>query len=378
MSPIIPDVPRSSTGNKLSNPVSKFNSLTQIASQYYCQAECPGADATVDSDGPGGRAITAFDVEVADVPGTVLVSPPQKKDNPGNTGKRPRLTTDKSSDHHNDKFACTICGQKLSRHVLLLRHVKGKHSDTPRPFNCSSCTKTFKRHEELMLHQKKEHTRNPPRFSCHFCEKSYRNPSSLSRHIRTHDNELDFGCDVCKKRFKLENDLRKHTMTHACNKNKPLKCKICCQGFVSEYCLDRHLEFHRNGFKYKCDQCKESFTHANLLARHQTTKHKNKKLHQCPACQSNFTEFGSCLKHIRSIHKDKQETIIFNLTGKHKDACSQCPVCKNVFLGSKSLLKHMRTKHRDAQETIISEQTSKYKNENAQTTQTTQTTVHRI
>lgn len=148
MSSIVLNVPtsRSSAAGESSGPaLDKFACLVQLASQYYCQAEYASNNAVVAPDSTRGVAINGFDIEVADVSGTVLASAEDKKDEISNTGKRSGFATDDISDCPDDKYVCHICNKIYTYSTSLERHTRKNHDYDLLPFKCDSCDEMFPR-----------------------------------------------------------------------------------------------------------------------------------------------------------------------------------------------------------------------------------------
>lgn len=98
---------------------------------------------------------------------------------------------------------------------------------------CMICDKIFKNKKDYNGHGCKI-------FYCHICDKSYPHINSLSRHIKSHQNNFDFKCTFCSfKTYRCDN-LKRHQKQHF----KNCVCKIC------DYQTTKALDLRRHYFEH--------------------------------------------------------------------------------------------------------------------------------
>ena len=163
-------------------------------------------------------------------------------------------------------------------------------------------------------------------FKCTKCEKVFKHKTSLKRHLKQHEAELDgFVCDICNSKFTREDNLYKHRgrihglfninfdATKVCSKEK-IVCKMCnfdfgedCQRFENHLarrsCLkkERTVEVNEED-KFECTFCERSYFDQDSLFRHIEWKHKNAKSYACEHCSVTFQYKSSLVRHKRKVH----------------------------------------------------------------------------
>ena len=118
---------------------------------------------------------------------------------------------------------------------------------------CNKCEYKAKTHSDLRAHREEEH---PPFIhNCGFCDFTTKHNNQLEKHIRLNHSE-EFQCNMCPFRARDKWDLNNH-------KNRKHAPEYPC-----EFCVYR------------------AFSNADLS------------------------------RHIRVMHKDKQQTLVYNRTGR--------------------------------------------------------------
>lgn len=91
-------------------------------------------------------------------------------------------------------------------------------------------------------------------YRCDLCNKSYSHSSSLTKHLKKHDNcETSlYTCSICNKKCLSKRDLNTHVLTHSGVKS--YTCPICDSSVARKSSLVRHI---RKGHKYSMEEAKE-------------------------------------------------------------------------------------------------------------------------
>ncbi|XP_055541576.1 zinc finger protein 62 homolog [Wyeomyia smithii] len=167
---------------------------------------------------------------------------------------------------------CEVCGQAFVTKTMLKYHFR---VHTNEQFKCAKCDKTFilptvyKRHLKI-------HDRTPQNNVCYICNKSVKNPQ---RHARFHANQQRT-CAQCGKSFANAQNYRLHCLTH--KKERPYKCEICGQSFVTNTLLKDHFRLH-TGDLFECGHCDKKYNVARNLRRHLESHEKQtSKLNKKP------------------------------------------------------------------------------------------------
>lgn len=108
---------------------------------------------------------------------------------------------------------------------------------------------------------------------CEHCEKRYASKFELEFHRSSHLGTKSFVCDVCGNAYSQDTYLRYHRrLIHRqriTSSTMAYKCSKCEKTFVSEYCLQRHVDLH--SLTFLCSQCGLFFATSRSLRMHMLT-----------------------------------------------------------------------------------------------------------
>ena len=161
---------------------------------------------------------------------------------------------------------------------------------------------------------------------CPTCAQHFRHKTSLVRHMKTHEIEVEtFPCDQCDGTFSREDNLYKHReRKHALYKvsvdaiassKSGFECKMCNLNFgtdrealethvIKKACMDNDHSLDENGC-YQCAECDKIFFDKNSLTRHSTGKHDKrlKRKFECTTCKQIFSYASTLKRHCLKFHK---------------------------------------------------------------------------
>ncbi|KAH0561302.1 hypothetical protein KQX54_016139 [Cotesia glomerata] len=172
-------------------------------------------------------------------------------------------------------YQCEKCGYVFNKKYNLQQHIllhTGK-----RPHQCPHCPSAFRNPSNLKSHIKSIHTNERPH-KCPYCPRAFVISHNLKSHIASiHSKKRPFKCNDCDAKFSQSRQLNDHKFK--CHQirtsdNKKLKCLYCHLGFTEQYYLTAHLNTHRHGKDWKCNQCSYMTNYSSSLKKH-ITKHFN-------------------------------------------------------------------------------------------------------
>lgn len=102
--------------------------------------------------------------------------------------------------------------------------------------------------------------------------KSYTLRKSFNNHARKHVGDDFFKCTSCGDGFSRMNELLSHNYTHI---QRPYKCEICDQSFVTHKSLELHRFIHGEGSFRICEICGLEFAKAYALKIHKHIMHRH-------------------------------------------------------------------------------------------------------
>lgn len=140
--------------------------------------------------------------------------------------------------------------------------------------------------------------------ACPHCDKYFRKEERLEAHINlVHLGKKAVTCKLCNSGFSNMGNLKRHHMLqHSQVKQKKHVCTECNKAFNYSSSLSKHMRIHQNIRNYICDHCAKSFVHKTGLQSHLLT-HSTETPFPCPTCDRQFKSNGMLQIHIRR-HKN--------------------------------------------------------------------------
>ncbi len=219
-------------------------------------------------------------------------------------GEKSSVKTHILAVHNPDKckVVCPTCKGEYSRFTIKA-HLK-MHSERPK-LRCSKCQKTFFREKALRGHMTRH--KGLHKKSCPICNKKV---SVLSNHMPQHSDDKKYICAVCNSSYKYKLTYRDHIKSHA--KNPLQTCPVCNKSYRK---LKIHMLQHKQGPKFHCIKCSQTFKFRSYLRGHMARIHFGQQKKICPIC--NFKCTNLQLHKQTHIALDQRKTV----------ACSRCDKC---------------------------------------------------
>lgn len=137
---------------------------------------------------------------------------------------------------------------------------------------------------------------------------------------------LNMKCCACRSVLSTNIHLMKHLIGHAFNEgaygtegSKLPQCRYCLKNFVSDFCLQSHLEEShlKTGSSLMCLICEEKFNDRTTLILHMHRNHTELELpYECGICGFRTSEHRIVVDHFYEAHSDGEKV--------------QCPFCLKV------------------------------------------------
>uniref|UniRef100_A0A131XHT9 Putative regulation of transcription n=1 Tax=Hyalomma excavatum TaxID=257692 RepID=A0A131XHT9_9ACAR len=177
-----------------------------------------------------------------------------------------------------------------------------------------------------LARHRRMHARRP--LSCHLCDAHYLDQTSLARHLRTHEGgqEALLPCPECGTHFTRRDTLEQHMMMHA-QPEKPFKCSICQESFLTYKEMQAHKSGHGRKAPYVCEVCGKGYLQLSTLVEHRFS-HEEERRFPCTLCGKRFFSSMALKRHGR-VH-----------TGERPFRCLTCGL---NFAIRAHLLAHKRT-----------------------------------
>lgn len=178
-------------------------------------------------------------------------------------------------------------------------------------------------------------------FVCFNCETNFTIKDDLEAHIKAeHPSRTKaikkFKCNQCKKTYSSAKSLKKHKLTccpASIEDDKSYNsCSVCNSTFRNKYLLNRHItNVHAPEKRFKCDQCERLFASLVYLNAHKRY-HSGERKHICNLCNKGYIT-TSDLYHHKKIHANER--------------AYRCQLCPKAFNTSSDLHKHKLCVHLD-------------------------------
>ncbi|KAJ8977295.1 hypothetical protein NQ317_007434 [Molorchus minor] len=192
-------------------------------------------------------------------------------------------------------YFCSYCSKQFKKPSDLIRHIRVHTKE--KPFKCKHCKTAFSLKSTLISHMK-THKSNQ-QFTCKVCNNLFASLRLLNSHLRKHDVEAlpKWQCITCGFLFSEQEEGLKHREEMGKEKLhiiqpfidqilkqplyqttygslvlkppkqripntglesptvRPFHCSLCDARFAKRDNLKRHIQFHNEDRKFKCDLC---------------------------------------------------------------------------------------------------------------------------
>ncbi|XP_041673332.1 zinc finger protein 54-like isoform X2 [Cheilinus undulatus] len=142
---------------------------------------------------------------------------------------------------------------------------------------------------------------NQDKFTCGICNKTFFHKSTLTLHIKTHNENF---CSICRQFFPHISDYNTHTCVPLYS-SKTLSCELCGKAFANPSALRIHSVVHTGEKPFRCSFCGKGFTQKGNLNCHLRI-HTGERPFCCVKCGKSFTQKVN-LKHHMMSHRKSEE-----------------------------------------------------------------------
>ncbi|XP_063702485.1 PR domain zinc finger protein 5-like [Culicoides brevitarsis] len=212
-------------------------------------------------------------------------------------------------EHHlknHKQRKCEECGKCFYSKTPFFAH---KRTHKEKRFACEVCGLKLSHKKSLQNHLKSVHIKSAPQSKCEFCDKIILT-GSLKKHIlNVHEKKFNLNCVVCKKGFPSSIHLRDHlALQHL--EQELYKCGICDKSLTTKHGLEKHVrEIHEKNVIAKCDNCGKTFVQLSNYKRH-LKMHETKPFSCDPdSCGKYFETKEDLEKHLLKRHKKIRKTL---------------------------------------------------------------------
>ncbi|XP_049887330.1 RE1-silencing transcription factor-like isoform X2 [Pectinophora gossypiella] len=153
---------------------------------------------------------------------------------------------------HDNKptLRCEYCPERFASVSKLARHVRTHAGD--RPYPCKYCDKSFIKSHHYTRHLRVKH------------REEFRSQQET--------NSEEYRCEQCLEAFTSQDDLMYHSAIHA---TQNLTCPLCQEKFDDIDSVTSHIKSHVNGMEFMCDLCELVFTTKDKLDNHLVAAHED-------------------------------------------------------------------------------------------------------
>lgn len=166
--------------------------------------------------------------------------------------------------------------------------------------SCPECGTHFTRRDTLDEHMRMHAEKDKP-FKCSLCEESFMTYKDMQAHKAGHGRKPPHVCEICGKGYLQLGTLAEHRFSH--EEERRFACPICGKRFFSSMALKRHNRVHTGERPFRCTICGLNFViRAHLLAHKRT--HTGERPFRCPsnACPQAFSTSSAAKRHFLNIH----------------------------------------------------------------------------
>ncbi|XP_070546575.1 zinc finger protein 493-like [Ptychodera flava] len=187
---------------------------------------------------------------------------------------------------HSDSeaFNCKFCGKHLVTLGSLNNHIQRFHIQSK--YQCTDCEKEFSVLYDLNRHIALHHQDNINQFICEKCGKGFQTKVMLTRHLRCTHSESPVQCEVCGKQFSHHSTLRVHSQIHNKAIYQSHQCELCPRKFMSRSKVKVHMmSAHSDERPHQCQLCGYSCKIKSNLTKHMKVHNRGEELMEKLGCQ---------------------------------------------------------------------------------------------
>lgn len=208
--------------------------------------------------------------------------------------------------HARRPLSCHLCDAHYLDQTSLARHLRTHEGGQEALFPCPECGTHFTRRDTLEQHMIM-HSQPEKPFKCSICQESFMTYKEMQAHKSGHGRKAPYVCEVCGKGYLQLSTLVEHRFSHEEERRFP--CELCGKRFFSSMALKRHGRVHTGERPFRCLTCGLNFAiRAHLLAHKRT--HTGERPFPCPSetCPQAFSTSSAAKRHFLNIHsKDSQK-----------------------------------------------------------------------
>ena len=143
----------------------------------------------------------------------------------------------------------------------------------------------------------------------------------------------------------------------AVSDHRKYKCGECKETFTTKSNITKHMQICQTYVKYACDQCDFQATQQSLLTRHIQSIHDGVK-YTCDQCDYKATRKFHLKEHVQAKHEgvryacdhcdyeaSRQQTLTSHIQARHLGVMYACDQCDYQGTNLKNLTRHKNSKH---------------------------------
>ena len=143
----------------------------------------------------------------------------------------------------------------------------------------------------------------------------------------------------------------------AVSDHRKYKCRECKETFTTKSNITKHMQICQTYVKYACDQCDYQATQQSILTRHIQSIHDGVK-YTCDQCDYKATRKFHLKEHVQAKHEgvryacdhcdyeaSRQNTLTSHIQSRHQGVKYACDQCDYQGTNRKNLTRHTNSKH---------------------------------
>lgn len=224
--------------------------------------------------------------------------------------------------HARRPLSCPHCDAHYLDQTSLARHLRTHQGGDGALLPCPECGTHFTRPDTLEQHRQL-HAQPEKPFKCSICQQTFMTYKEMQAHKAGHGRKPPHVCEVCGKGYLQLSTLAEHRFSHEEERRFP--CSLCNKRFFSAMALKRHGRVHTGERPFRCLTCGLNFAiRAHLLAHKRT--HTGERPFPCPSetCPQAFSTSSAAKRHFINIHSKDTVRKAARRGGGANDGASEC------------------------------------------------------
>ena len=159
---------------------------------------------------------------------------------------------------------------------------------------------------ESVPYSRAQHIPNLHNIKCNICDIHFKTKKNLSKHLKTKKHiEAISSIEPLGEQVKECGDICQCYFEGIESHSSKWPCKKCNAKQATKHIYERHIKIHNDDIQFQCQYCPKSFNTGYNLRNHINIVHKRLIKFSCSICSVFFKHKSSMIRHMANMHGNK-------------------------------------------------------------------------